>query len=143
SSIVLLNGSVSDGGSLEVGGTSKVYLTGAIGGTLAVNLGGISTTFVQGLPGTAIQGSVEGLAKVLFTAGTCSVRSPFQSILGNPFVDPCRKAQAGGPPLVFPTWSCGLQVKGESQCKSDEAVSSPLAPVSVDLSIPTTTTSSG
>ncbi|KAJ9527191.1 hypothetical protein QJQ45_025436, partial [Haematococcus lacustris] len=138
SSTVLLNGSVSDGGSLEVGGTSKVYLTGAIGGTLAVNLGGISTTYVQGLPGTAIQGSVEGLAKVRFTAGTCSVQSPFQSILGSPFGDPCRKVQAGGPLFVFPSWSCGLRVEGRSTCTSDEAVSSPLAPVSVDLSIPAT-----
>ncbi|KAL6760328.1 hypothetical protein V8C86DRAFT_2557342 [Haematococcus lacustris] len=138
SSTVLLNGSVSDGGSLEVGGTSKVYLTGAIGGTLEVNLGGISTTYVQGLPGTAIQGSVEGLAKVLFTARTCSVQSPFQSILGSPFGDPCRKVQAGGPLFVFPSWSCGLRVEGRSTCTSDEAVSSPLAPVSVDLGIPAT-----
>ncbi|KAJ9526913.1 hypothetical protein QJQ45_017712, partial [Haematococcus lacustris] len=45
---VLLNGNVSDGGSLEVEGTSKVYLTGAIGGTLAVNLDYQSTTYVEG-----------------------------------------------------------------------------------------------
>ncbi|KAL6765261.1 hypothetical protein V8C86DRAFT_1034806 [Haematococcus lacustris] len=129
SSTVLLNGNVSDGGSLEVGGTSKVYLTGAIGGTLAVNLGGISTTYVQGLPGTAIKGSVEGLAKVLFTAGTCSVQSPFQSILGSPFGDPCTRVQAGGAPSFTPSWSCGLQVEGESQCTSGAGSTGTFAPV--------------
>ncbi|KAJ9527451.1 hypothetical protein QJQ45_025706 [Haematococcus lacustris] len=51
---VLLNGNVSDGGSLEVDGTSKVYLTGAIGGTLAVNLDYQSTTYVQGTSGENI-----------------------------------------------------------------------------------------
>ncbi|KAL6758149.1 hypothetical protein V8C86DRAFT_1552181 [Haematococcus lacustris] len=130
SSTVLLNGNVGEGGSLEVGGTSKVYLTGSIAGTLAVTLGGISTTYIQGTTSTAIQGSVDGLAKVLYTAGTCSIKSPFQSIFGiNVFGDPCTKVQAGSAPTFSPVWSCGLKVDGQSSCQSAAVPEASPAPV--------------
>ncbi|KAL6765215.1 hypothetical protein V8C86DRAFT_1033000 [Haematococcus lacustris] len=117
---VLLNGNVSDGGSLEVDGTSKVYLTGAIGGTLAVNLDYQSSTYVQGTSGTVFRGEMYPLAELQYTAGTCRVQAqapvtPF-SLTGAPR---CNKVQAGSAPSFTPSWSCGLQVEGKSVCPSE------------------------
>ncbi|KAL6760350.1 hypothetical protein V8C86DRAFT_2557876 [Haematococcus lacustris] len=122
SSTVLLNGNVNDGGILVTGDTSKVYLTGAIGGTLDVSLEDSSSTYVQGLPGTVILGDIDPSAEMRFTAGTCRLQS-----------GSCTRVQSDGAPSFAPSWSCGLQVEGESTCTSDEAISSPLIPEDVSL----------
>ncbi|KAJ9509684.1 hypothetical protein QJQ45_011323 [Haematococcus lacustris] len=97
---------------------------------------------VEHMRRTAIQGSVDGLAKVLYTAGTCSIKSPFQSIFGiNVFGDPCTKVQAGSAPTFSPVWSCGLKVDGQSSCQSAAVPEASPAPV-VTSSAPVVATSS-
>ncbi|KAL6765205.1 hypothetical protein V8C86DRAFT_2463168 [Haematococcus lacustris] len=112
SSTVLLMGDVSNGGSVKTGGMAKAYLTGRIGGNVTVILGDFTNTYVHGLPGTAIRGSIDDQAQLRYTGGTCSL----QSTLGSPMSERCIQVQAKGAPSFNPSWSCGLQVQGVSQC---------------------------
>ncbi|KAG2491469.1 hypothetical protein HYH03_010254 [Edaphochlamys debaryana] len=117
---VALNGTFSNGGEVLAGGTGKVYLSGRVGGNVAVSVDGISATWIQGTPDTTITGTANSLAKVLYTAGQCSVKAAFQSLFGvNIFGDPCQRATPGSGPSYSPAWSCGQRVNGQSMCPAD------------------------
>ncbi|KAG2440060.1 hypothetical protein HXX76_004174 [Chlamydomonas incerta] len=116
---VALNGSLS-GADVTAGGTAKVYLAGSTSGRVAVSLDGISTTWVQGGGDTSITGTANGLAKVVYTAGSCSVQSAFQSFFGvSIFGDPCQRASSSPSVTFSPAWSCGQRVEGQSSCPAD------------------------
>ncbi|KXZ46788.1 hypothetical protein GPECTOR_40g522 [Gonium pectorale] len=116
---VALNGTFG-GADIVAGGTSKVFLAGRTSGNVTVAVDGISTTWIQGSEGTAISGTANGLAKVLYTAGSCSVETAFKSIFGvSVFGDPCQRASAGSNPTYNPSWSCGQRVDGRSACPAD------------------------
>eukprot|EP00198_Chlamydomonas_reinhardtii_P006249 XP_001695585.1 predicted protein [Chlamydomonas reinhardtii] len=113
---VALNGSLS-GADVTAGGTAKVYLAGNTSGGVAVSLDGISTTWVQGGSDTSITGSANGLAKVVYSTGSCNVQSAFQSFFGvSIFGDPCQRASSTPSVTFSPAWSCGQRVEGQSSC---------------------------
>ncbi|PNW84538.1 hypothetical protein CHLRE_03g146807v5 [Chlamydomonas reinhardtii] len=116
---VALNGSLS-GADVTAGGTAKVYLAGNTSGGVAVSLDGISTTWVQGGSDTSITGSANGLAKVVYSTGSCNVQSAFQSFFGvSIFGDPCQRASSTPSVTFSPAWSCGQRVEGQSSCPAD------------------------
>ena len=68
-------------------------------------------------PGTDIAGTSDGLSRVLYTNGTCSVDPDTAFGFFEPVANPCRLASARklrAPPA--PSFVCGLRVSGQSLC---------------------------
>lgn len=122
-STVLLNGTFADA-RIIAGGTSRVYLAGSSNGTIDVRADGISTVWVQATDAAQLTGSADALAKILYTAGTCNVRSSFLSLfgIGSIFGDPCQRVGAGTGPSITPEWTCGIYVDGSASCRGVEEV---------------------
>ena len=95
---------------------APLYISG-VQNSVQLTLSSTSDAFIGQTATSSITGTAAGLNRVIYTAGTCQITSPF-SAFSNLAFQTCNQQAFLSIPPAQPQWTCGIQIQGNFTCRA-------------------------